>query len=790
MDRNGLDTSRIPSPSSKSGVRPRRTFGKTSTLTGAFEATAPQQQQAQEGSSNDRRQGERGTPSPSSRRLLGRNRSTTNPTEDISSPPELQETYRQINDSDNLVNLVAQDDFDPPEEQTQEDQRWRRSPSRRGQRQPEEQQPEEHAEPESQGSGFSFPEDDTDDSFQKKLEMHAKDEQRLKRVTTRDSPVFSKAKVGQSVSRSAENLQRRNEEGTNERQLEEYGPEPALNIPKSWGERGLASKERMSHISRRSFERPVDKLHTENAKHGSGPEPENEPVQDWENDLDFTARDLQVSDSPPVEQNFVPPRGEVNTLARKAVTANRLGDLSRKFSQERVRPSIEEGDPIPNTPIVVYKSNPNYEKKAEKTDSRDFLRELALRESPSSSSNTPEQRSPPEKDIMLAKTPVVTGAWIDTPKTERVADIPKDLTKDIVSSKTESKVEKKEEKEQPPAEEQKPPAKSSEPASQQSSQIAEPAAKAKAKPQRRELEKPKIPKSALETVLESAMSMSDDNALALGEDTIDSLQGILNEEPSIFSPDGGDNEAEGNEISESTRSGTVSNNLAIDPLNSKLQSLIRSIHEAQKGLSSLEHQIITESAALPSSKREKQKQISSPKATHDTSACETCNLHEHDRRLYVAIPVPRLWKRIQPSNRIRPSRLTYFILTSITWLLLECVMCDYYCHPLYAYECERDCIRPNAPRFPYVIPTMLWRWSKLGVILQPLWVLVVAMTRFALQVCGLWDGYVDGVRGAYGSNIPYRTPSEAPPVMGDWGHQIPTRDAGWDSGSMMDDEFI
>ena len=348
-DKNGLDFSRIPSPSTKSGIRPRRTFGKTSTLTGAFEAAAPQQETPEEPEA-DREHAAVGSPSPPARRVPKRNR----PRSGISSPPdELIETYRQINDSDDLVNLVSQDEFDVPSDSAQVDRRRRVSPNtgverEQQQDQQQEQYNERHNDVNSQSSGFSFLDDVTDDSFRNKMERHAIDEQRLRRVTTKDSPVFTKAKVGQKAARAAETLQRRSEEENNEEPLIEDRPGPSLNIPKSWGGRGQASKDRLSYVGRRNVNLPAENQYSQD------PEPEPEPVQEWENDIDFTARDLQVSDSPPVQQQTsIPVRGEIDRFARKAATASRLEELRRRVPHEQIRPSIEEGDPIPNRKSVV-----------------------------------------------------------------------------------------------------------------------------------------------------------------------------------------------------------------------------------------------------------------------------------------------------------------------------------------------------------------------------------------------------------------------------------------------------
>ena len=79
---------------------------------------------------------------------------------------------------------------------------------------------------------------------------------------------------------------------------------------------------------------------------------------------------------------------------------------------------------------------------------------------------------------------------------------------------------------------------------------------------------------------------------------------------------------------------------------------------------------------------------------------------------------------------------------------------------------------------PYVVPTMLWRWSHLSIVLTPVWTIIIALVRFTAQLLGLWDGFVDV------------------PLWGDAGvHNVHVRGA-WDqkvSGpdlSMMNDEYL
>ena len=251
---------------------------------------------------------------------------------------------------------------------------------------------------------------------------------------------------------------------------------------------------------------------------GRKPDTTSDNIQDWEmNDDEFTGRFLQVSESPPIHiRNSALDRireREIESLEKRAVTTNRLDELREKTSEEplrRRRPSsssehrvngeihgspqrrrssvnhllsnvpelpghsptpkamLDEGDPIPDTPVVIYKSShqqSDREKKSvrssrrpshERRDSHSLLKNLARASSASPSSSKEEvsllasskrkdsvtqapnqvdedregERSNSQnlgldvenrtdktpldsKPAIVLKTPIVTGAWID-----------------------------------------------------------------------------------------------------------------------------------------------------------------------------------------------------------------------------------------------------------------------------------------------------------------------------------------------------------------------------------------
>ncbi|PGH18039.1 hypothetical protein AJ79_00665 [Helicocarpus griseus UAMH5409] len=784
--------SRIPMPSPGNGAQPRAAFTKTNTLKGAFQAAAsppqPQPQQPAASSGNEQK-----TPP---RRVMSRGRrvSTASLMSDVSSPPPggLSESYQQINDADDLVGYVAPDDVNTSFEQAKRDRTRSLSPSP-GPRRREDQ----YAAPaDAEDSDLSFG-DISDDSLRENMLRHHRDEVRLKRVTQKESPAFSRAKVGPKAALSFENLRRRDkEEALND------NVEPGFNIPKTWGLRGRVSKEWLNKATRPSEDKYVEEGTLQSAD------------QALENDIDFTARSLQVSDSPPVRNN-APARNDIKNLAIEPATTNRLGEFKTRATHLRRQ---SDGDPIPNTPVIVYRDAEREKPKLlSKGDPQELLRTLSRRESPSVTS-TPEQ-NPVDNTVNTVntlrnvKTPVVTGAWIDTPLTERAAEPLQDPSVDINSPSTaaaqnlpritrltdikkplaeapkpqeppkqqpkpESKQEPKSESKPEPEPEPEPKQEPKQGSKLESKSEPKPESKSKPKPKgapSKTLEKPKLPKSALEAVIEDARS--GDHSLVLGENTIDSLQDLLDENSNLL-----DSEpfikSESEEEEDGTKDGMTfqADDEVVERLNKKLQSLVRSISATQSGLTSLEKQIAKD-ANLLISRNTKQLKKSVSDHHHTNAPC--------DGRNYVALPLPRLWYRHPVTKRIRLSRLSWFVIGFFTWFFAELAMCDYYCHPLYAATCERNCLNPNAPRYPLVIPTMLWRWSHLSVVLKPVWTILVAGFRFITQLLGLWDGFFDGPPGGewpVGNYYYYR---DVPAYQPSFEQFDPNMDMG-----MMQDEYV
>ena len=406
-----------------------------------------------------------------------------------------------------------------------------------------------------------------------------------------NTKAFSKARLFGRVGLTYENLSRRN--GSIESlgsplvggSVSSKGSDLPSNIPREWGRKARPDNDWLSRINSKSGRYTGD---VSKRREGNTTIPENgdvEPLDEWVNtsqeasnfhpddpsvsspestattsmqnrslervtnwDInndEFTGRSLQVSDSPPIR---VRPHGldrdvdrEIDSVAKKAVTTNRLDELREKTPDERLKKRLhtrseenlshqraekahqtpqhrrsslkfqigddtgrrneqlgssitslgDEGDPIPDSPVVVYRGTPGIPNKDVKEggragnsrdsfrrasqgqhDPRDFLRQLAraTSESPSArgeellghsndvnrtipaqSDENPQRADQQpttmtrtteneEKDVdqsrdtkrpeadrvkhetpqpprsrMDLKTPLVTGAWIDTP---------------------------------------------------------------------------------------------------------------------------------------------------------------------------------------------------------------------------------------------------------------------------------------------------------------------------------------------------------------------------------------
>lgn len=358
-------------------------------------------------------------------------------------------------------------------------------------------------------SGISNMDNLTSTSSAGEISPYAKDMERVNRAI-KSGPLFTKrSRLGNGSNLTRLKPPERSDESSDSthgsESVSSMGSTLYANVPPQWGRKSRPAKDWLNRISTKSGglagdtlkNNSVDNLIPEKSSHDEavdgwvmtgvqglksdddqpsqreGLPPSHasstgsrkqslEKVEEWElNEDDFTGRSLQVSDSPPirVRNAALDPiiEREIDTLAKRAVTTNRLGEIRVKTSEENLgrklqvqsaedlslgsiesdretlrrkrsslkfplKPFIENrsyssmsgavlgsgGDPIPNSPITVYRSNSNVSNSGDvpsgiktdeekvpyhrsshgRADSRDLLRELARATSQTSTPTT------------------------------------------------------------------------------------------------------------------------------------------------------------------------------------------------------------------------------------------------------------------------------------------------------------------------------------------------------------------------------------------------------------------
>lgn len=671
-----------------------------------------------------------------------------------------------------------------------------------------------------------------------------------------DTRAFRKGRLSARVGLTVENLSRRN--GSSESlgssqvggSISSKGSDPSSNVPREWGRKAKPGIDWLNRVTNNSGRYTGDVL---KRKEGNGPIPETpevEPLNEWVNtsqevpnshpddpsmsslesttttsmqnkspekvtnwDInndDFTGRSLQVSDSPPIRLR---PHAldreldrEIDSVAKKAVTTNRLDQLREKTPDERLKKRLytrsaenlsqsgaekvhqtpqhrrsslkfqiggnsegkvdqfrssiaslqDEGDPIPDSPVVIYRGTPDMSNKAgreegsrsnsksisrrpshDQQDSRDLLRQLARatsesppakeeessknstdvdRANPAQSDNNPlkvDQRvvpttettenkgedtgksrltKRPEVDGVIQetpqpfrskldmKTPLVTGAWIDTPlptggrgpslPTPANVDDEKDIGADLGAGSR--KVA----------------------ASDLIRTLNTNNLSTRPKQQGQEPVKntgPPVPKSALHSIIDAAKSRSkssspkksnipsadsdEDPTLLLGESTIQSLEEILQDgtKPSKLSPLSQQSSAsqtdDDRSIDEDHANTQKSSLSTVESQMSRLDHVGPSIRDAKRRLALLER-VVSQSQRRPGY----QDQCDEGGEIHDFIwPCEKCGYMARrdpafassgDGLATISITIPKLWT--WRKNDWRP-RLTWLGLGVLVW---------------------------------------------------------------------------------------------------------------------------
>ncbi|MCJ1282509.1 hypothetical protein MMC26_001832 [Xylographa opegraphella] len=332
-----------------------------------------------------------------------------------SSPPRgLAEAYQRIQDEEFLAGR-EDDSVDDPEYEDDivgvqpRDSHWQRLHDVEGPESPISPHESEGYSPDKGlGNGYmhnsdgdtnmSFLENLGEDTFDRRLTQHDKDEQRLRNVLGSDRQPFKKSRTRDRSGLTVDNLQRQDASSKSgssslgSPSVSSKGSDPSLNIPQGWGRKGRGNNTWLSRIAGQNgkftgdisssrdlqtlpkleekasanpavdwlaaaAEVPLPSIENDSLQphksRGSTPASLTRPsqiqrqsssdrIRRWEFlDDDFTARSLQISDSPPIRMRNAAldaiREREMHSLERSAVTTNRLGELREQRSLELVR---------------------------------------------------------------------------------------------------------------------------------------------------------------------------------------------------------------------------------------------------------------------------------------------------------------------------------------------------------------------------------------------------------------------------------------------------------------------
>lgn len=764
-----IDLPRKPSPSYKTVQSARGNINQARTLRGALEATYGREEEEEYEDEEDEEEEEEesgrarlplpASPSPGRRRrLLSNNRRrvggedrnkyslegmmSTRPGLRSPVPPaDLDEIYGQIDEEGSLVEDADNEDLGEPVDEDDDDDGFL-----------------------SNSPGYSG--DYAGLSRRRGLLGDLRsDEQRLRNVTAKGAPVFSRGKGGLGSALTVERLRRHNQSrglvngdnGNDGDDNDGFGPA-------NWG----------SHAGNHSWSRRngVETVRDEDAGGNPGKGVERRIDSILQRRRQQEEREHEQREE--LERNYF----EDDTASGAEDNLGRDVPVLQPSSTRQQEPA--RTDPVSDTPATIYKNSTFRKPSPRKRDSQDLLSRLKRLESPGHM-RTPEPPQKPPESRIYDKTPIVSGAYINTPVTER-APRPSDnpLTEPVKPNE--------------PNESQ-----------QQTDSQVKPynSTRERTKPP---LKKPRHPSSALESIIEESKSgnLSD----PLGDSTIESLEKFKHS----IEEKAGKQENKSDDDDSDAYQRAVEEGLArearekeehkpdaeLEELRTQRQALsdkITHIHkspedkeeEKKRNLPDKKVEPSPAEPAEPKKQQEEQKEpkpkkepeeepkvLPPPKNPRSNHPCQTCTTNTNnntkpskcpqcgaspDGRIYASIPLPLLWRRehhqdsTRTGHRTRPTTLGYLTLLTIAWFLTESTLCDYYCHPLVAEVCTGNCLLPNAPRFPFVLPTMLWRWLRGEAILGPLVTVSVAVMRLLLQVWGGWDGFVDDEGGGGGGGI-------------------------------------
>ena len=335
---------------------------------------------------------------------------------------------------------------------------------------------------------------------------------------------------------------------------------------------------------------------------------------------------------------------------------------------------------------------------------------------------------PPERSILNPKTPVVTGAWVDTiietpgPSTDQRSTRPSQSS----SLRNRSPAKKSTEKSQPesPEEEQEQPV---------------PA-----------VTKPDLPRSVLDAIVEEARANGGGRySIDYGESTINSLEELITPMRGTPEPGAPDEDTIGLDIPTAAPRNEAERRrqeelLHIQQMDQKLRSTRTSLRDTSRGIRRVEEQIERGGEQAKGQPDAGDLQTTSGKTVRHLYTCPCAESGHTQASLGKSIKLLFYDSSLKPKRRgWGLTWLSIILLTLLAWYLAENICCEIWGHRMYARSYEGYGVVWGAPEYPYVLPTMTYR-----AFVKPWWRPVYACLNWVWRaVVGGFDG--EGV--VYGS---------------------------------------
>ncbi|KAK7514834.1 hypothetical protein IWZ03DRAFT_416205 [Phyllosticta citriasiana] len=313
--------------------------------------------------------------------------------------------------------------------------------------------------------------------------------------------------------------------------------------------------------------------------------------------------------------------------------------------------------------------------------------------------NVPESTSNKREEPAPVKTPVVMGAWVDTPASATAREdgptgggFP---SQSRSTSRTRASDQEAHKKEVPPRE-------------FMTNQSKKPD---------RQTKKSLLPKSALSAVIGRAKATEE----VYGDSTLDSLQGIMSADNTV------DLDMEENTLetlpmlSEKPKTAAERERQQelqqLQNMNARLRATRKSIRDANRNMRHLENKV--EAGGETTAAESQQEMAAVVRGQDKLSDCwgseDQCYAYQH--------PFLTMWRAFMTlfldETRWRPTWLGLFCLLFWSWFWTETILCNKYCHKYYAERMEGYGVNPNAPRIPFVtLEVASWvppfKWLKPG----------------------------------------------------------------------------